>query len=191
MRRGGKTGGEVVERILGRTVTPRLPTSTERDELRDILADAKNEKPLQNYLARHPSFFTRFLPPGSRMTTYDRPRLGSEHIPDFLASVQNSQGLHWAGVELESPTVRALKRSGDMTAALGHSIGQVSDWRKWLRDNIAYARSELKLTGISGDARVWIVIGRRTQMNEKQVKRYESLKQLNVEILSFDRLLDV
>ena len=177
-------------RILAKAVTPRLPSTTERDELRDIIADATDEKPLQNYLARHPAFFTRLLPPGTGMAIYDRPKLGSEFIPDFLASMRNSQGPHWLGVELESPTVRALKKNGDMTGALGHAIGQVTDWRRWLRDNIAYARTELRLAGISGDVKVWIVMGRRTDMNAKQAARYESLQQLGIEILSYDRLLD-
>jgi hypothetical protein len=106
------------ERILSRQVRAQLPTPAEREQLRDILNDAVNEAPLQMFLAEHPSFLLRMLPPGAKILLYDRPRLGSEYIPDFLISVNNSQGLLWTCIELESPTLRPLNKAGELSRVL-------------------------------------------------------------------------
>jgi hypothetical protein len=123
------------------------------------------------------------LPPGSDIYIYDRPKLGSEYIPDFLISVRNSQGLQWTCIELESPTKKALTKSGVMTAKLSQAVGQISDWKDWLRDNIAYAQAELGLKEISNELEAWIIIGRRANMSEAQRKRYASLNRLGFTVL--------
>lgn len=166
------------------------PSRLEKEELLDLLSDARDEKPLQTYLFRHPAFFYRFLPPGKNSKVHDRPKLGAEYIPDFLISVQNSAGSHWACVELESPTALPLTKAGELGSKLNHAIGQLNDWREWLRDNIAYARTQLNLKRVSAEMDAWIVIGRRHSMNENQLKRYSALKRLGVQVMSFDRLID-
>jgi hypothetical protein len=193
MRRGTKERAATVtsERILGQQVTLRNPTRAERDAFLETLNDAGDEAPLQAFLSRNPSFLIRLLPPGARICIYDRPKLGSEYVPDFLIRVTNSQGPHWTGIELESPTVRPLTKTGEMSAKLGHAVGQVNDWKGWLRDNVAYARSELGLKGISGLLESWVIIGRRATMNDRQQKRYGALNLMGLTVLSYDRLLDV
>lgn len=78
-----------------------------------------------------------------------------------------------------------------MSAKLAHGIAQINDWRDWLRDNIAYARGELDLKGISGDLAACIIIGRRAAMNNHQQKRYAALNRMGFTVLSYDRLLDI
>ena len=153
--------------------------------------DAMDEAPLQSFLAEHPSFLVRILPPGANILLYDRPKLGSEYIPDFLIRVRNSQGSHWTCVELESPTVKPLNKAGEMSRKLAHAIGQINDWRDWLRDNVAYAREQLELTGISTDVAAWIILGRRAEMNDRQQKRYAALNRLGITVLSYDRLFEI
>jgi hypothetical protein len=186
-----KPAATAEQRILSRLVRFRVPTGVEREELQDVLNDATDEAPLQKFLADHPNFLIRLLPPGSKIVLYDRPRLGSEYIPDFLISVQNSQGSHWTSIELESPTVRPVSKAGEMSRLLSHAIGQIHDWRDWLSDNVAYAREQLKLKGISGEVSPWIILGRRTAMTDRQQKRYAALNRLGITVLSYDRLLDV
>jgi hypothetical protein len=178
-------------RILSRQVRARLPTPTEREQLRDILNDAANEAPLQIFLAEHPSFLLRLLPPGAKILLYDRPRLGSEYIPDFLISVNNSQGSHWICIELENPTLRPMNKAGEMSRILSHAIAQVNDWKDWVRDNVAYAREQLGLKGISDSVAAWIVLGRRAEMNKREQKRYAALNRLGIAVMSYDRLLGI
>lgn len=186
-----RTATARAERILGRRVRACQPRQTERDEFRQILNDSVDEGPIQTFLAEHASFLIRLLPPGAKVLVYDRPKLGSEYIPDFLISVTSSQGPQWTCIELESPTRRSLTKSGQMSAKLAHAIGQINDWRDWLRDNIAYARAELGLKGISGELAACIIIGRRAVMNNHQQKRYAALNRMGFTVLSYDRLLDI
>lgn len=179
------------QRLISRRVRARQPTHAERDEFQQILNDSVDEGPIQTFLAEHASFLIRLLPPGAKVLVYDRPKLGSEYIPDFLISVTNSQGSQWTCIELESPTRKPLTKVGQMSAKLAHGIAQINDWRDWLRDNIAYARGELDLKGISGDLAACIIIGRRAAMNNHQQKRYAALNRMGFTVLSYDRLLDI
>lgn len=171
-------------------VPRRYPSAVEREDFLSVLRNARDERPLQQYLARHPAFFTSLLPPGARLKMYDRPRLGSEYVPDFLACVQNSQGVHWIGLELESPLAAPLTVTGTSSRVLSQALAQVGDWRDWIGENIAYARNELALKGISGDLEAWVVIGRRMDMNSRQRRRYAALKKAGYHVCSFDRLAD-
>jgi len=171
-------------------VRNRRPTGPERESLLDVLADARDEAPLQAFLDRNPAFLARLLPMGSDVIVYDRPRLGAEYIPDFLMSTRNSQGVRWACVELESPAAKAVTRAGNMSATLGGAVRQVNDWRDWLEANGAYARGELGLAGISGALTAYVVIGRREAMNDRQRKRYAALDRMGFSVLSYDRLLE-
>src|SRR5690349_20002958 len=76
------------------------------------LSDAADESPLQTSLACHPNLLTCLLPPGRDAWCWDRPRLGSEWIPDFLLCTRNSTGFQWVIVELESTTARPLTQAG-------------------------------------------------------------------------------
>jgi hypothetical protein len=64
-------------------------------EFDEILKDAADERPLQTFLAAHPQLMTCLLPPGREARCFDRPRLGSEYIPDFLLCTRNSNGFEW------------------------------------------------------------------------------------------------
>lgn len=167
-----------------------LPSVGEKNDFKIILDNAQSEILLQSYLSRHPSFLLQMLSHGRNAEVYDRPKLGSEYIPDFLLNIENSQGKHWACIELESPVRDPLTSAGNISAKLNQAIGQINDWRTWLRSNISYAQTELKLKGINAELDVWIIIGRRKSMNERQRRRYGALKDLGIKVLSYDRLLD-
>ncbi|HET8579443.1 MAG TPA: Shedu anti-phage system protein SduA domain-containing protein [Nitrospiraceae bacterium] len=179
-----------LDRVAGHRVRTRHASQAERDQFRLVLNDASSEGPLQTFLATHPCLLIRMLPPGTNILLYDRPKLGSEYIPDFLISVTNSQGPLWTSIELESPTAPALTNSGEMAAKLARAVGQINDWRDWLRDNVAYARATIGLKGISNEITAWIVIGRRRPMNNRQQRRYAALNRMGFTVLSYDRLLD-
>ena len=120
-------------------VTSKVPSLAVVDEFARVVEDAKDERPLQRFLAANPVLLRALLPSVPEFWCFDRPRFGSELIPDFLLCYRNSAGLNWTLVELESPTKKVFNRNGRVSAAFSEAKGQVDDWRIWLRQNIAYA----------------------------------------------------
>lgn len=156
----------------------------------NTLNDAADEKPMQTYLASHPHLLACLLPPGRDAWCWDRPRFGSESIPDFLLCTRNSTGFEWVMVELESPTVSPLTQAGLPTAKLREAQGQIQDWRIWLRDNIAYAQTQLGFQGLTAEAYAVIVIGRRSAIDAKHAKKWREITSDNTRIMTYDRLID-
>ncbi len=160
------------------------------DEFDRVLADARDENPLQTLLAAHSSLLAPLAPPGSDYWCLDRPRLGAELIPDFLLASRTSEGFRWAMVELESPAALALTRAGLPARKLADALKQVRDWRTWLTDNVAYARGELGLADIDANCPAYVIIGRRSALDPKQVKTYRALSADGTTVMSYDRLRD-
>ena len=90
----------------------REPAKEIVDEFDSVLSDARDEKPLQTFLASNPSLLSSLSQPGGAYWCLDRPRLGSEYIPDFLLASQTSVGIQWAMIELESPLEKVLTKAG-------------------------------------------------------------------------------
>lgn len=154
------------------------------------LTDAAEEAPLQKFLAGHSNLLTCFLPPGREAWCWDRPRLGSEWIPDFLLSTRNSKGFEWVMVELESPAVRPLTQAGLPASKLNQALGQVRDWRSWIRTNIAYAYTELGFAGLTAESQAIIVIGRRNGLNPSHALKWRELSDNLTQVMTYDRLLE-
>lgn len=154
------------------------------------LNDATDERPMQTYLASHSHLLACLLPPGRDAWCWDRPRFGSESIPDFLLCTQNSTGFEWVMVELESPAVSPLIQSGLPGAKLREAQGQIQDWRIWLRENIGYAQRQLGFTGLTSGAIGAIVIGRRSAVDSKHAKKWRELSVDNTRVMTYDRLID-
>lgn len=157
----------------------------------DVVEQAPDERPIQDFLADHPKILLPLLPLGWQSWCFDRPRLGAEYVPDFLLCTENSSGLEWVMLELESPTRPVLNQQGRPSAKLVEAQGQIRDWRAWLRNNIAYARDELGFDGLSAESRAVIVIGRRTSIVASQATRYRELSDSFAMVMTYDRLLDV
>lgn len=170
------------------TLNGSIPLS--KSLFQSTLNDATDEKPLQTYLTSHPHLLTCLLPPGQDAWCWDRPRFGSESIPDFLLCTRNSTGFEWVMVELESPAVRPLTQVGLPSAKLREAQGQIQDWRIWLRDNIAYAQTQLRFQGLTAEALAVIVIGRRSAIDAKHAKKWREITSGTTRIMTYDRLID-
>ena len=168
----------------------REPAPEAVDEFVRVLADAVDERPLQSLLASTPVLLGPLAPPGGSYWCLDRPQLGAEFIPDFLLATATSVGFRWIAIELESPTVKALTKAGLPARKLAEALGQVRDWRTWLTDNVGYARRERGLKDIEGGCEAVIVIGRRSSLDPKQIKRYRALSRDGITVMSYDRLQD-
>ena len=166
-----------------------LPSQTEVDRLSSALCDtisqARDERPLQTFFEENPSMLVQLFRYGGARWLFSRPRLGSEHIPDFAVCGLNSAGPHWHLVELESPTVSVLRSDGQPRAAFTHARQQIDDWRIWLRNNIQYAQHELGFTGLDAEFKGMIIMGRRGDIRPKRGSLCRSL--LPVQGIPVDR----
>jgi len=168
----------------------REPSVETVDDFERVLGDAADERPLQTFLASFPVLLAPLAQPGGKIWCLDRPRLGSEFVPDFLLASVTSIGFLWTMIELESPTGRPLTRVGLPAKKLAEALKQIRDWRTWLTDNVAYARGELGLKDIDSVCAAFVVIGRRAGLDPKQIKTYRALSADGVIVMSYDRLLE-
>lgn len=161
------------------------------DEYDIVLSDSRDEKPLQLFLASNPSLLSSLAPPGGCYWCLDRPRLGSEYIPDFLLASRTSVGIQWAMIELESPLEKILTKAGLPAKKVAEGLKQIRDWRIWVRDNVNYARTQLGLKDIDAECVSYLIIGRRSNLDPKQAKLYRELSDNNTVVMSYDRLRDL
>lgn len=160
------------------------------EELGRIIDEAEDERPIQAFFERNPGLLAPLVRGEYVQWVFPKPRLGSEHIPDFMICDRYTAGYDWHLIELENPNYDALTRSGQPTARLTHAMQQIRDWRIWLRKNIQYAQSELGYAGLDAGFGATIVIGRREAISAKKQDRYRELSRGKVEVMSYDRLLD-
>jgi hypothetical protein len=172
-------------------IEQRVPSRANIDNLRRVLEDAKDERPLQAFLAATPVLLKPLAQAVTDVWCFDRPGLGRELFPDFLLAVRLSTGIQWTYVELESPNVKPLNKAGRPSGKLAIALGQVRDWRIWLRENIAYARMHLGLTSIDAECNSVIVIGRRAMIAIEHVLKYQELSRENVAVMTYDRLVEL
>jgi hypothetical protein len=156
-----------------------------------VISDARSEQPLQELLAARPAILACLVPAAADIWVFDRRKLGAEFIPDFLVAYRNSAGVHWTLIELESPTAQALTNKGRPAAKLNEALGQIRDWRIWLRQNIAYAHAQLGLHGIDAEAPGIVIIGRRADLKPPNAARYRELSANQDVVMSYDRLVDM
>jgi hypothetical protein len=168
----------------------REPAAESVDDFERVLSDASDERSLQMFLASFPVLLSPLTQLGGTIWCLDRPRLGSEFVPDFLLASITSVGFRWAMVELESPSEKALTKAGLPAKKLAEALKQIRDWRTWLTDNVAYARGELGLKDIEANCPAYVVIGRRGSLDPKQVRIYRALSADGITVMSYDRLLD-
>ena len=144
-----------------------------RAELASLIETSPDERRLHQFLKRNPFILTRKIQPAHHgQLCISKPRLGCQHVPDFLMAGCDSRGWWWYGVELESPSAAMFTRDGHETRVLRHAIKQVEDWRTWLKENIGYARDALGYEYVDGDMPCYIIVGKRENevLGESQLK---------------------
>ena len=159
------------------------------------LLAAKREQDVHAFLAANPITLIQHLGGGHGRWVISKQRLGNQHVTDFIIGERDSSGYEWHAVELENPNVPMFTKAGKPSARLNDAILQISDWRSWLKNNQRYAaapRTEngLDLPQISPNLKGLIVIGRREKNEKGAMCRKQFQEQLNIEIHSYDFLLD-
>ena len=166
------------------------PNRVVSDQFVQVTNDASDERPAQRFLAEHPELLGCLLQPGNAAWAFDRPTLGSEFIPDFLLSTHTSAGYRWVMVELESPVARILTNAKLPARKLNEALGQIRDWRAWIRRNIAYAQSELGFQDLDAECPAFVIIGRRSQLSQDCVTHYRELSTSTTTVMTYDRLFE-
>lgn len=167
------------------------------DALEATIDGANDEKPLQQFIERHPEVLAALLP-GRPRFVLPRPRLGVDFVPDFLIADEDSRGARWIGIELETPRSGiVLKSKRDFDEHAREGLKQVREWREWLSENLHVARKASDqlggygLPGISGHLECWVVVGRRVlERPGGSALRRERWTREQIEIRTYDGLLE-
>ncbi len=172
-------------------------TSEEVNSLTTMLESNPDEATVHQFLKDNPKFLVRALVGGRFGYLISKPRLGADFVPDFLIAEENSMGLQWFAVELESPRIKAHRGNGLDSHELTHAIGQIKDWRSWIMNNLDYARRSneqkgLGLIGIDDKVTGLILIGRRTKYPERfnDFRRQKNVQE-RIKVQSYDWLVDL
>jgi hypothetical protein len=174
----------------------RGPSSANAEELTDVVDQARDERPIQRYVAEHPGVLGSLVVSSYGKFVIPLPRLGSEYIPDFVIAVADSAGIHYTLVEIESPRAKLALKDGQFAEKAREAIQQIESWREWLKDNLGYAQKAreengLGLPGIRPDARGLVLIGRRTEAPSfrNRVVRQRLAESNGIEVHSYDWLI--
>ncbi|MCU1530099.1 MAG: hypothetical protein JWP75_3862 [Frondihabitans sp.] len=147
------------------------------------------EQPFQDLLERYPARLASVVIGYWKTYVIPQPRLGAEHVPDFLVLVFNSLGPHWVTVEIEAARHKIVNQSGRLSGPSNHAVAQIQDWREWLTHNIAYAQTEHHLHGLTNRAPGLVIIGRDNPSSQRQAARAQSEEDARIVVHSWDWLL--
>lgn len=169
----------------------RLVTRQDVEDYVRVLADARDEKPIQQFLAERPWMLTQQLGVDCRWLR-SQPKLAERYVPDFMACRVDSTGPRWTLIELQSPSATLFTKKGRMSEQLDEGIRQIEDWRQFIIEEGAYLRSPTGggYKGLTNRADGLILVGRAVQLTAEDRKRREE-KSWNYRILihSYDWLM--
>lgn len=143
-----------------------------------------DERAIQRYLEDNPIILSATA---ARITP--QVKLGKEYQVDFVIEEPND---NYILVEIEPPSCKLFNRKGDPTKELTHGQRQVEDWRRWLRENISYAKNEIRELENIGDPKCWVIIGRSNDLknSEKKSLTQKNSELMHIEIMTYDELLN-
>jgi hypothetical protein len=151
------------------------------NEFNSLLDSAQREEELQQFLNDNP-----ILIAPNAVTIIPKVRLGSEHVTDFVITTYDE---NYVLIEIEKSTKKLYNKNGDPSADLTHAIKQAEDWRRWVQENISYARQTLPNII---DPNCWVILGRRkdlTHQDASALKR-KNLDNQHIIIYTYDDLLN-
>jgi len=150
---------------------------------KDLLdSEPEREEVLQSFLKENPVL----LCPTYIMV---RPKLPiGAKVTDFV--FQEASG-EYLLVELEPSTDRLFIQNGDTSSKLNHAKDQITDWRRYIEDNLLTVQHELNLPGISSNPKGIIVMGRSHTLTEENKRKLVTLENETprTKILTYDDVL--
>jgi 1-aminocyclopropane-1-carboxylate deaminase/D-cysteine desulfhydrase-like pyridoxal-dependent ACC family enzyme len=184
------------EPLKAQTCSHRVnPAPVRHGAMNDIFyspAGATHQTPgLQLFFERHPIILLTSIVCHRTSWIFPRKSLpkpeGGSWVPDFMICDWTSVGPLWTVVELESPIAKTTNSKG-ISGKCRHALQQIEDYRNHLRKHAAFLRDG-GYFGIHGKCRAWIIIGRTEERRPIDCERLAQLREYDVEIASYDRLL--
>jgi hypothetical protein len=95
-------------------------------------------------------------------------------------------------VELERANYRLFLKDGHPSRELNHARGQITDWKRYLEDNVSTVQRELSLTGISTNPKSLIVIGRSQSLSPEDRRKLVTIENESpkTKIMTYDDVLE-
>src|SRR5262249_24553295 len=108
-------------------------------------------------------------------------------VTDFVLQEQSGDYLL---VEIEAPTRSLFTQDGQPHHELVHALDQVTDWRRYIEDNLAMVQRELGLIGMSAQPNALVVIGRSADLRPDDRRRLVTMNNESpkTRILTYDDL---
>jgi hypothetical protein len=163
------------------------PRSEARKEAAQLLSQFENllngpEEPLHQYIKSQPKLL---LP--TQVRSWSKLSLGARDTDFVLRDAAGDYLL----VELERPSHQLFGKSGKPLAAFQNAMDQITDWKRYLADNLRTVQHELGLAGISTDPRALVVIGRSADLSDDNRRKLIAMEaeKPKLKILTYDNLL--
>ena len=167
------------------------PQAAARKEYAALLKEFKTlldsepdrEEALQSFLRDHPALL---CPTKTKM--WPKLQLGNK-ITDFVFC---DATLDYLLVELEKSTHVLFRNDGHPRDELNVARGQITDWKRYLEDNLRTVQDELGLTGISANPRSLVVIGRSSTLSPENRRKLRAMEneQPKLRIMTYDDVYD-
>lgn len=154
------------------------------NQFRTLLdSEPDREESLQSFLRDHPILL---CPAQTKM--WPKLQLGGK-FTDFVFRDATSDYLL---VELEKSTHALFRDDGHAKAELNVAIGQITDWKQYLEDNLRTVQYELGLTGISANPRSLAVIGRSQTLTAENRRKLRAMEvaQPKLRVMTYDDVYD-
>jgi hypothetical protein len=146
-------------------------------------SEPEKEEILQSFLRDHPVLL---CPTQTKM--WPKLALGAKKT-DF---VFRDATLDYLLVELEKSTYALFRNDGHPRDELNVARGQITDWKRYLEDNLRTVQEELGLSGISASPRSLIVIGRSNTLSPDSRRKLRVMEneQPKLRIMTYDDVYD-
>jgi Domain of unknown function (DUF4263) len=175
----------------------------------EVALQSQREESIQVFLRDHPGILLyTFCNAVGTYICLPKFRFGTEYVSDFVIVQLWSTITRVTLIELEPSNESIFTRDGRFAARLNGAVAQVNDWFAWLRENDQYFCDSLiqAVTEVNSNLAIpisnriryksiqaKIIVGRRSSLSEQDKQRLaaQNLRDRDMEILAYDRLVDV
>ena len=170
-------------RALDPNVDARKHLARLLDEYKILLDSDPQEEVLQEFLRKNPAFLSP-----THMRFWPKVAFGDK-VSDFV--FQEADG-DYLLVEIERPSKKLFLKNGDTSRWLNHAQNQITDWKRYIQDNLKTVQAELRLEGISPNPKSLIVMGRSSTVSEKGRRKLVTIRSDNPRqsIMTYDDVLE-
>jgi hypothetical protein len=164
------------------------PRAAARKEAQAVLREFEalldgQEAPLQTFLTKHPELLCP-----TYKKVWEKAPFGTR-VSDFVFREPSDE---YFLVEIEAPIRPLFRKKGTQPhEALVHAQDQITDWLRYIEDNLDTVQRELGLSGISTTPHCLIVIGRSASLTPAGKRKLTTMQNMTpkLTIMTYDDLL--